>query len=64
MVCDWEDFLTCVRRDGDVLEMNVKEFGQYENGLRQGKRSSETRPHLDTHSVAEFRNAYVLCIIY
>ena len=26
MVCDWEDFLTCVRRAGDVLEMNVKDF--------------------------------------
>ena len=45
MVCDWEDFLTCVRRAGDVLERNVKDFGQYENGLSRGKRSRETRPH-------------------
>ena len=60
MVCDWEDFLTCVRRAGDVLEMNVKDFGQYENGLSQGKRSREIRPYLDTLSVAEFRKGYVL----
>ena len=55
MVCDWVDFLTCVGRAGDVLEMNVKDFGQYENGLSQGKRTRETRPHLDTLNVAEFR---------
>ena len=35
--------------------MNVKDFGQYKNGPSQGKRSRETRPHLDTLSVAEFR---------
>ena len=41
--------------------MNVNDFGQYENGLSQRKRSRETRPHLDTLSVAKFRkSSYVL----
>jgi len=54
-VCDWKDFVDCVSKVGNVKEMNVKDFADYENGLSQGIESKQTRPLLDTVSVAEFR---------
>jgi len=53
-VCDWKDFVDCVSKVGNVKEMNVKDFADYENGLSQGIESKQTRPLLDTVSVAEF----------
>ena len=37
MVCDWEDFLTCVRRAGDVRIMNVEDFWKIQKWAKSRK---------------------------
>ena len=54
-LCDWEDFLTCVRNAGHVYEMKVGDFVFYESGLSQSKEFKTTRPRSEQLSVAEFR---------
>ncbi len=54
-VCDWGDFVACVRNAGEAYEMKVEDFKLYESGLSQGKTSKESRPLLSSVSVAQFR---------
>ena len=54
-VCDWVDFTTCVKKAGQVYEMRVSDFKDYQSGLTQSKESKRTRPLLENVSAVEFR---------
>ena len=54
-VCEWDDFKRCVRKSGQVCEMQVSDFMEYESGLTQSKESKQTRPLLENVSAVEFR---------
>ena len=54
-VCDWRDFVKCIKECGNACEMEVSDFKDFVSELSQGKESKQTRPLLADVSVAEFR---------
>ena len=54
-VYDFEDFVKCVQKVGNIKIMEPKDFFTFENRLSQGSSSKNSRPLLASVTVVEFR---------
>ena len=55
-VCDFIDFLQCVKNAGEAVHMEWKDFGNHKDGLSQRQESKNSSPRLDKVSIIEFQH--------
>lgn len=58
-VCEWSNFLVCVKHVGYIYKMKAEEFRLFESGLSQNKLPKE-RPLLESVSFTEFQKGSTL----
>ena len=58
VVYDFEDFKRCIDHAGVSVEMQLRDFKDFPNGLTQAKLSKKTRPYLSDVVVVEFRKGW------
>ena len=57
-VYDFNDFITCIKRCGEAVLMEIEDFRLWKNDLSQGIDSKSSRPLLAHVAVAEFMRGY------
>ena len=54
-VVDFDDFVECVKKVGDVFVMQAENFYDFENGLSESQKLKNLRPLLSKVLCVEFR---------
>ena len=55
-VCDFNDFMECMKKTGEAVHMEYKDFGNHKHGFSQSQESKKSCPHLDEVPFNEFQH--------